>query len=138
MPCIMIWSAIGYNMRSCLLCIEGNLNSNRYIREVLQPEVLPLLQATSMPYFSRTMPGHTWQVLCKPSSKDDRYHCFPGLHIRQTCRPSNMSGIWSVGDLLIRVLQHLLLMLCGLAYKLHGGTFPRKISRASLVPCHDA
>ena len=33
-------------MRSYFLLIEGNLNSNRYIREVLQPGVLPLLQAT--------------------------------------------------------------------------------------------
>ena len=45
-PSVMVWGAIGYNMRSRLLRIEGNLNSNRYIREVLQPEVLPLLQAT--------------------------------------------------------------------------------------------
>ena len=42
----MVWGAIGYNMRLRLLCIEGNLNSNRYIREVSQPEVLLLLQAT--------------------------------------------------------------------------------------------
>ena len=35
-PNVMVWSAIGYNMRSCLLRIEGNLNSNRYIREALQ------------------------------------------------------------------------------------------------------
>ena len=134
----MVWGATGYNMRSRLQRIEGSLNSNRYIREVLQPEVLPLLQALHMPYFSRTMPGHTWQGLCRPSSKDDGYHCFSGLHVRHTCRPSNMSGIWLVGDLFVRVLQHLLLTLCGLAYKLRGGTFPRKIPRASLIPCHDA
>ena len=134
MPSVMVWGAIGYNMRSRLLRIEGNC----YIREVLQPEVLPLLQELHMPYFSRTMPGHTWQGLCKPSSKDDRYHCFPGLHVRQTCCPSNMSGIWLVDDLFVKVLQHLLLMLCGLAYKLGGGIFPRKICRASLIPCHYA
>ena len=45
-PSVMVWGAIGYNMRSRLLRIEGNLNINRYIRAVLQPEVLPLLQAT--------------------------------------------------------------------------------------------
>ena len=33
-------------MRSRLLRIEGYLNISRNIREVLQPEVLPLLQAT--------------------------------------------------------------------------------------------
>ena len=45
-PSAMVWGAIGYNMWSRLVRIESNLNSNRYIREVLQPEVLPLLQAT--------------------------------------------------------------------------------------------
>ena len=34
-PSVMIWGEIGNNMRSHLLRIEGNLNSNRYIREVL-------------------------------------------------------------------------------------------------------
>ena len=45
-PSVMVWGAIGYNMRYRLLLIESNMNTNRYIREVLQPEVLPLLQAT--------------------------------------------------------------------------------------------
>jgi hypothetical protein len=30
----MVWGAIGYHMRSRLLRIEGNLNRNRYIREL--------------------------------------------------------------------------------------------------------
>ena len=118
-PSVMVWGAIRCNMRSRLLRIEDNLNSNRYIREVLQPEVLPLLLATP---HARKIPGHTWPGLCKPSSKADGYHCVPGLHVRQTCHSSNMSGIWLVGDLFVRVLQHPLLMLCGLAYKLCGGT----------------
>ena len=52
-PSVMVWGANGYNMRSRLLHIEGNLNSNRYIREVLQPEVLPLLQATPYAIFQQ-------------------------------------------------------------------------------------
>ncbi|GFX21168.1 transposable element Tcb2 transposase [Trichonephila clavipes] len=32
--------------RSNLLRIEGNLNSNKYVREVLQPEVVPFLQGS--------------------------------------------------------------------------------------------
>jgi hypothetical protein len=46
MPSVMVWTDIGYHMRSCLLCFEGNLNSNCYTREVLECKVLPLLQAT--------------------------------------------------------------------------------------------
>ena len=52
-PSVMVWGAIGYNMRSCLLRIEGNLNINHYIREVLQPEVLPLLQAAPHAIFQQ-------------------------------------------------------------------------------------
>ena len=52
-PSVMVWDAIGYNMRSHLLRIEGNLNSNRYIREVLQPEVLPLLQESPHAIFQQ-------------------------------------------------------------------------------------
>ena len=53
MPSVMVWGAIGYNMRSSLIRIESNLNSNRYIREVLQPKVLPLLQATPHAIFQQ-------------------------------------------------------------------------------------
>ena len=52
-PSAMVWGPIGYNMQSRLLRIEGNLNSNRYIREVLQLEVQPLLQATPHAIFQQ-------------------------------------------------------------------------------------
>ncbi|GFT64257.1 transposable element Tc1 transposase [Trichonephila clavipes] len=40
----MVWDVILYHGRSNLLRIEGNLNSNRYVREMLQPEVVSFLQ----------------------------------------------------------------------------------------------
>ncbi|GFX64531.1 transposable element Tc1 transposase [Trichonephila clavipes] len=43
-PGVMVWGAISYHGRSILLRVEGNLNSNRYVREELQPEVIPFLQ----------------------------------------------------------------------------------------------
>ncbi|GFW27456.1 transposable element Tc1 transposase [Trichonephila clavipes] len=43
-PAVMVWSAISHHGQYNLLRIEGNLNSNRYVREVLQPEVVPFLQ----------------------------------------------------------------------------------------------
>ena len=52
-PSVMVWGAIGYNMRSQLLHIEDNLNSNSYIRKVLQPKVLLLLQATPRAIFQQ-------------------------------------------------------------------------------------
>ncbi|GFT20861.1 transposable element Tc1 transposase [Trichonephila clavipes] len=41
----MVWGAISYHGRSNLLRIENNLNSNRYVRKMLQPEVVPFLQS---------------------------------------------------------------------------------------------
>ncbi|GFU93004.1 transposable element Tc1 transposase [Trichonephila clavipes] len=43
-PGVMVWGVISYHGRSNLLRFEGNLNSNRYVHEVLQPEVVPFLQ----------------------------------------------------------------------------------------------
>ncbi|KAJ8898152.1 hypothetical protein PR048_003512 [Dryococelus australis] len=82
------------------------------------------------------MPGHMRRGMCKLYSINDGYYCFLGLHSRQTYRPSNMSGMWLVGDLFLTVLQQPLLMLCELAYKPRGGRFPRDISRSSMIPCH--
>ncbi|GFU17091.1 transposable element Tc1 transposase [Trichonephila clavipes] len=41
---VIVWGAISYHGRSNLLRIEGNLNSNKYVREVQQPKVVPFLQ----------------------------------------------------------------------------------------------
>ncbi|GFT37230.1 disintegrin and metalloproteinase domain-containing protein 33 [Trichonephila clavipes] len=43
-PRVMVWGVISYHERSNLLRIEDNHNSNRYVREVLQPDVVPFLQ----------------------------------------------------------------------------------------------
>ncbi|PRD18591.1 UNVERIFIED_CONTAM: hypothetical protein NCL1_60088 [Trichonephila clavipes] len=45
-PGVMVWRAISYHGRSNLLRIESYPNSNRYVREVLQPEVISFLRGT--------------------------------------------------------------------------------------------
>ncbi|GFX17616.1 transposable element Tc1 transposase [Trichonephila clavipes] len=40
----MVWGAISYHGRSNLVRIEGNLNRNRNVHEVLKTEVVPFLQ----------------------------------------------------------------------------------------------
>ncbi|GFW49321.1 transposable element Tc1 transposase [Trichonephila clavipes] len=52
-----VWGAISYHGRFNLLRIEGNLNSNRYVREVLQPEVVPFLQGISGDIFQQDNAG---------------------------------------------------------------------------------
>lgn len=65
-PGIMVWGAIGYDCRSHLVHIEGNLNSDRYIREIVEPEVLPLLQSIPGAIFqqdnARVHVSHTVQA----------------------------------------------------------------------------
>lgn len=43
-PSVMVWGAINSLFRSDLVVIEGNLNARRYIDEILQPAVVPLMQ----------------------------------------------------------------------------------------------
>lgn len=52
-PGVMVWGAISYNTRSPLLRIEGTLNSNRYLTEVVEPVVLPLLQTSPQATFQQ-------------------------------------------------------------------------------------
>ncbi|GFW04839.1 transposable element Tc1 transposase [Trichonephila clavipes] len=42
-PGILVWGTIPYRGRSNLLRIEGNVNSSRYVRAVLQQEVVSFL-----------------------------------------------------------------------------------------------
>ncbi|GFY35312.1 transposable element Tcb1 transposase [Trichonephila clavipes] len=50
-PGIMVWGGIGYHSRIPLVRIAGTLNSQRYISEVLEPDVLPYLQGLSTAIF---------------------------------------------------------------------------------------
>ncbi|GFV45611.1 transposable element Tcb1 transposase [Trichonephila clavipes] len=43
-PGIMAWGGIGYESRTHLVRIAGTLKSQRYISEVLEPDVFPYLQ----------------------------------------------------------------------------------------------
>ncbi|GFX87815.1 transposable element Tcb2 transposase [Trichonephila clavipes] len=40
----MVWCAIAYNARSSLVLIHGTMTAQRYIHDILQPHVLPLMQ----------------------------------------------------------------------------------------------
>lgn len=40
---VMVWGAIGYGFRSRLIFIDGILNAQRYVEEILDVEVFPML-----------------------------------------------------------------------------------------------
>ncbi|GFV60503.1 transposable element Tcb1 transposase [Trichonephila clavipes] len=50
-PSIMIWLGIGYQSRTSLVRIAGTLNSQCYIFELLEPDVLPYLQGLATAIF---------------------------------------------------------------------------------------
>ncbi|GFT75731.1 transposable element Tcb2 transposase [Trichonephila clavipes] len=41
---VMVWGAITYNTRSLLVLICDNMTAQRYIYDILQPHVFPLMQ----------------------------------------------------------------------------------------------
>ncbi|GFX63602.1 transposable element Tcb2 transposase [Trichonephila clavipes] len=41
---VMVWGAIAYNTRSLLVLIYGTMTAQRYVHDILQPHVLPLMQ----------------------------------------------------------------------------------------------
>ncbi|KAG8233729.1 hypothetical protein J437_LFUL019271 [Ladona fulva] len=133
----MVWGAIGYNTRSLLLRIEGNRNSNRYITDVLELVALPLLHEAPDALFQQDNARPHVARNVQASSKNDRYHCFPGLQVHMTCSPSNMSAIWSICNFYAVVLLQQLWMIYGCAYKLHDSVFLSNISRRSLILCYE-
>ena len=42
---ILVWGGICFGGRSELVIIRGNMNSDRYVREILEPHVLPVAGA---------------------------------------------------------------------------------------------
>ncbi|GFX06950.1 transposable element Tcb2 transposase [Trichonephila clavipes] len=49
---VMVWGTIVYNTRSPLVLIRGTMTAQRYVHDILQPHVLPLMQ---------WLPGATFQ-----------------------------------------------------------------------------
>ncbi|GFW82627.1 uncharacterized protein TNCV_3491991 [Trichonephila clavipes] len=48
-----VWGAIGHTFRSSLVCIDGTLNSVRYISGVLRPVALPFIRVLRNPTFQQ-------------------------------------------------------------------------------------
>ncbi|GFV81658.1 transposable element Tcb1 transposase [Trichonephila clavipes] len=42
--CVMVWSVIVYNTRPSLVLIHGTMTAQRYVNDILQSHVLPLIQ----------------------------------------------------------------------------------------------
>ncbi|GFU72253.1 transposable element Tcb2 transposase [Trichonephila clavipes] len=50
---MMVWGVIAYNTRSTLVLIRGTVTALRYVHDILQPHVLPLMQRLSGTIFQQ-------------------------------------------------------------------------------------
>ncbi|GFS90173.1 transposable element Tc1 transposase [Trichonephila clavipes] len=123
-PGVMFWGAISYHGRSNLQRIEGNLNNNRYVHEVLQPEVVPFLQGIPGAILQH---AYMLQKLFETSVQPNTSNFFLGLLIRRIYRLLSTCEIWLDGvPLMIRVLQLQKTNFC-CAYKQSGILFHKQI-----------
>ncbi|GFU75966.1 transposable element Tcb2 transposase [Trichonephila clavipes] len=40
---VMVWGVIAYNTQSLIVLIHGTITAQRYVHDILQPHVLPLM-----------------------------------------------------------------------------------------------
>ena len=92
----MIWDAISYHGRSNLLRFEGNLNSSRYVREVLQSEVIPFLQDSPGATFQQDNARPHVAKTVRDFYSTQTCNFFLGLFIPRICSLLSTCGIWLV------------------------------------------
>ncbi|PRD31644.1 UNVERIFIED_CONTAM: hypothetical protein NCL1_22998 [Trichonephila clavipes] len=130
----MVWGVVSYHGRSNLLRIEGNLNSNRYVREVLQPEVVPFLQGIFGAIFQQ---DNAHPLVFRDFCSAQHIQLLPcPTYSRRICRLLSTCVIWLVGvSLVIRVLQlQKTNFYC--TYKQYGILFHRQTFKIRLTPSH--
>ncbi|GFW81546.1 uncharacterized protein TNCV_2882231 [Trichonephila clavipes] len=57
----MAWGVIAHNTWSPLVLNHGAMTAQQYVRDILQPHVLPLMQGSQEPFFNKTILGLTRQ-----------------------------------------------------------------------------
>ncbi|GFW80955.1 transposable element Tcb2 transposase [Trichonephila clavipes] len=88
---MMVWVATAYNTRSPLVLIHGTMTSQRYVHDILQKHVLPLMQRLPGAIFQQDNAGLTHQGCHKTVST--LLLPFLGLLDPQICLQSSISGI---------------------------------------------
>ncbi|GFY13918.1 transposable element Tcb1 transposase [Trichonephila clavipes] len=69
----MVWGAIAYSTRSPLVLIRGTMTAQRYVHDILQPHVLPLMQRLPAAIFEQ---DNTWPTTARVS-QDCSYPSLP-------------------------------------------------------------
>ena len=77
-PNVMVWTAIGFPIQTPIIRIDGNLNINRYISDMLRPNrILEVWQILSS---KNIMRDHIIRVVFWPSSMHRVFDCCLGRH----------------------------------------------------------
>ncbi|GFV77155.1 uncharacterized protein TNCV_1771671 [Trichonephila clavipes] len=61
---VMVWGVIVYNTRSPLVFIRGRMLAQRYVHDILQPHVLPLMRRISGALFQQDKLNNFQQDRC--------------------------------------------------------------------------
>ena len=56
---VMVWGAISWNHRSDLVVVDGNLNADRYVNQILRPHVVPLARRYNLQFQQDNARPHT-------------------------------------------------------------------------------
>ncbi|GFW41259.1 transposable element Tcb2 transposase [Trichonephila clavipes] len=95
--CVRVWGAIVCNTRLPLVLIRGTMTAQRYVHDILQPHVLPLMQ--------RLLGAIFQQINARPHMARVSQNClrtllpFLGLPDPQICLQSSISEIIWDGEL---------------------------------------
>ncbi|GFV53873.1 transposable element Tcb1 transposase [Trichonephila clavipes] len=82
-PGVMVWCDIGKTSRSPLVCIDGTLNSARYISSCYDPWLYPLFELCENMRFSRIVHDRMLPVSYGPPLIRKKFSFWPGLHVHQ-------------------------------------------------------
>ncbi|GFS73967.1 transposable element Tcb1 transposase [Trichonephila clavipes] len=85
----MVWGAIAYNTRSPLVVIRSTMTAQRYVHDILQPHVLPLMQR---------LPGAIFQ------QDNARYHT---ERVSQDCLHNVTTLPWSARSPYLSPIEHI-------------------------------
>ncbi|GFV17308.1 transposable element Tcb2 transposase [Trichonephila clavipes] len=100
---VIVWGVIAYNTRSFVELIRGTMTAQRYVHDILQPHVLPLMLPGAI--LNRKLLGLTRQGCHKAIS--GRLQSFLGLPDPQVCLQSSISDIIWHGELDILFLNEI-------------------------------
>ena len=59
---VMVWGAVSWNHKSDLVVIDGNLKAQRYVNEILRPNVLPLVRRYNLIFQQDNARPHTARI----------------------------------------------------------------------------